>query len=199
MKQRDRFTFLRSYYEMFKHLKTKKDQALFINSILSAQFSCTKLEVLPEFSPSLQMALEAVSYQINSSIEGYTKHTEVLTPKQTPKPTPKATPKKKEIEIEIEEEYIKLNKKAFSMWVEYKGGNRYSKQGRTLSRNKLMKYSHTQQQEMVENSIMNTYKGLIEPKQQTAYKPVNNKTNDAIDKFFASQPEEVEYIDARIN
>lgn len=102
MKKRDRFTFLGSYYEMFKHLKTKKDQSLYINSILSAQFSLTKLEVLPEFSPSLQMALEAVSYQVNSSIDGYIKANSDLPPRGMGRVTPPLTPRKEEIEIEIE-------------------------------------------------------------------------------------------------
>ena len=49
------------------------------------------------------------------------------------------------------------------MWVEYKGKS-YKQQGRTLSINKLIKYPKDIQLQMVENSIMNSYKGLFEVK-----------------------------------
>lgn len=64
-----------------------------------------------------------------------------------------------------------LNKEAFDLWITYKGSS-YSKQGKTLSANKLAKYSHDVQMQMVENSIMNNYKGLFEPKEnnQTGFK-----------------------------
>jgi len=190
MKQREHFVFLQSYYKMFTHLKTKKDQALFINSILSAQFLCTKLEVLPEFSPSLQMALDAVSYQINSSIKGYTDKNGSLDSKGVDKPLPKKEKKKKNIPkgIEIEVEYKSgLNIGAYESWLKYKG-NKYSKQGKTLSMNLLVKFDTIQQQQMVDSSIMNGYKGLFEPKQQ------NNTTEKSstmklVDRYYADKEE----------
>jgi hypothetical protein len=56
-----------------------------------------------------------------------------------------------------------LNIEAFDMWIEYKGKS-YKPQGRTLSINKLIKYPKDVQLQMVENSIMNNYKGLFEVK-----------------------------------
>jgi len=59
-----------------------------------------------------------------------------------------------------------LNIEAFNMWIEYKGKS-YKQQGRTLSINKLIKYPKDVQLQMVENSIMNNYKGLFEIKPQS--------------------------------
>ena len=60
-----------------------------------------------------------------------------------------------------------LNIEAYNFWCEYKGKS-YSKQGKTLSINKLIQYSKDVQQQMVDNSIMNNYKGLFEIKAATA-------------------------------
>jgi len=59
-----------------------------------------------------------------------------------------------------------INPEALKKWVDYKGSN-YTKQGVTLSVNKLKGYSQEVQMEMVETSIMNNYKGLFAPKQNT--------------------------------
>jgi len=56
-----------------------------------------------------------------------------------------------------------LNIKAFRMWCNHKGAT-YSKQGKTLSANKLSQYSHNIQTQMVEQAIMNGWKGLFEIK-----------------------------------
>ncbi len=66
-----------------------------------------------------------------------------------------------------------VSKKAFEMWCKYKG-KKYSKQGMTLSANKLAEYPHDIQIKMVENSIMNNYAGLFEIKQQKT--SANNQT-----------------------
>ena len=76
-----------------------------------------------------------------------------------------------------------LNTEAFKMWIEYKGKN-YSKQGRTLTINKLIKYPKDVQLQMVENSIMNSYKGLFEVKPtstavSTQTKPKQNQKSIA--------------------
>ncbi len=62
----------------------------------------------------------------------------------------------------------KINVEALKMWFEYKGKS-YTKQGKTLSINKLRKYTLDTQMAMVENSIMNGYKGLFELKQPKAH------------------------------
>ena len=71
-----------------------------------------------------------------------------------------------------------LNLEAYELWLDYKG-KQYSQQGKTLSANKLAKYSHETQMQMVENSIINNYKGLfdVEPKiaKMSNAKPKNRK------------------------
>jgi len=75
-----------------------------------------------------------------------------------------------------------LNVEAFEMWVEYKGKS-YSKQGKTLSINKLIKYPKEIQMQMVENSIMNNYKGLFEIKLQNNQTSRYRQTKQVIDPF----------------
>jgi len=62
-----------------------------------------------------------------------------------------------------------LNLEAFNMWCKYKGST-YTQKGETLSANMLSKYSQDEQMKMVENSIMNNYKGLFEIKCNTQKK-----------------------------
>ncbi len=85
-----------------------------------------------------------------------------------------------------------INENAFDSWCDYKG-KKYSKQGKTLSANKLAKYPYDIQQQMVDNSIMNGWKGLFEPKQQNQSNQ-SNQRNEIIDDFFSGQNAEV--IDA---
>ena len=66
-----------------------------------------------------------------------------------------------------------LNIEAYNSWCEYKGKS-YSKQGKTLTINKLIQYPKAEQLLMVENSIMNNYKGLFEVKQTS--KQVSTQT-----------------------
>lgn len=68
-----------------------------------------------------------------------------------------------------------LNIEAFNSWCEYKGKS-YSNQGKSLSINKLIQYPKEVQQQMVDSSIMNNYKGLFEIKKQ----PGQNKNTFAI-------------------
>ncbi|EAJ1232622.1 hypothetical protein YY92_08240 [Campylobacter fetus] len=82
---------------------------------------------------------------------------------------------KKEKSQEQEQEQ-KLNIEAFEMWCKHKGA-KYSKQGRALSKNKLMQYPKDVQLEMVEQSIMNGWSGLFELKNNTA-KQKNNWEDD---------------------
>jgi hypothetical protein len=62
-----------------------------------------------------------------------------------------------------------LSEKAMDMWLDYKGV-KYTKQGITLTANKLKKFNEATQIKMVEDSIMNGWKGLFEPRQQTSFK-----------------------------
>lgn len=66
-----------------------------------------------------------------------------------------------------------LNLEAFKMWCDYKGKS-YGEKGKSLSANKLSKYPPKTQLEMVENSIMNNYKGLFEVRKDNSKKTNNN-------------------------
>mgnify|MGYP000212248842 CR=1 FL=1 len=87
--------------------------------------------------------------------------------------------KKKKDEIILPEN---LNIQAFEMWCEYKGSS-YSKQGKILSINKLVQYPHHIQLQMVENSIMNNYKGLFEIK-PTATAPQQQQQNKSVEQVL---------------
>ena len=172
MKQRQTFQFLRSYYEIFKRLKTKKDQALFIETLLKSQFLCEKVEINPKFSTSLQIALEGISYQINSSIDGYTKHNGDLTPKQTPNLPPNPPPKK---EKEKEKENIKVPKGidllAWSDFEQHRKEIRkpLTKLSRTKNQNILLD-NLEDQREIIDLTIQNRWTGLFPLKKQTEFK-----------------------------
>lgn len=89
----------------------------------------------------------------------------------------------------IEDE--KLNQDAFNQWLEYKG-KKYTKQGKTLSKNFLVGYDKQTQQEIVNKSIMNNYAGLFPPtvsKQKQTYAPVNGMTASQIRDALAEEAE----------
>lgn len=75
----------------------------------------------------------------------------------------KLTNSKKALTTEIPSEYANININAFNEWMTYK---KYKNKGAiTKTLNMLNKYNHQTQQDMVDKSIMNEYKGLFEPKQ----------------------------------
>lgn len=72
--------------------------------------------------------------------------------------------KKKALTVQVPNEYSNINQDAFNEWMAYK---KYKNKGAiTKTLNMLNKYDYQTQQEMVDKSIMNEYKGLFEPKQQ---------------------------------
>jgi len=91
-----------------------------------------------------------------------------------------------------------INIKAFDAWCDYKG-KRYSVKAKTLAVTRLAKYDEATQQEMVDNSIMNSWSGLFELKQQNKVK--SNKFTDKVDEYFSKQIQigMGEIIDARID
>ncbi len=86
-----------------------------------------------------------------------------------------------------------INENAFDSWCVYKG-KKYSNQGKTLSANKLAKYPYDIQQQMVDNSIINGWAGLFEPKQQKQNNQ-SDQRNEIIDEFFEEQNAEVIYAE----
>lgn len=91
------------------------------------------------------------------------------------------------LKSQIEEKlskYSNINLEAFNEWVEHKKYKSITPITKLL--NMLTKHEHYVQQEMVDNSIMNNYAGIFEPKgnakqQEHTYKPVNGmRANDMI-------------------
>lgn len=71
--------------------------------------------------------------------------------------------KQKSLTVQVPNEYQNINQNAFNEWMSYK---KYKNKGAiTKTLNMLNKYDFQTQQEMVDKSIMNEYKGLFEPKQ----------------------------------
>lgn len=99
--------------------------------------------------------------------------------------------KNKQKEISNNEKWIReyfdtnhnLNLTSALEWIEYKS-NSYKQIGITKVCNFLVKYDLDTQKEIVNNSIMNNYKGLFEPKQK---QPISKRerSNQMVDEVFA--------------
>jgi len=75
-----------------------------------------------------------------------------------------AQQKSKAITVQVPNEYSNINQDAFNEWMAYK---KYKNKGAiTKTLNMMNKHDYQTQQEMVDKSIMNEYKGLFEPKQK---------------------------------
>ena len=116
--------------------------------------------------------------------------------------------KQKALVIQVPNEYSNINQNAFNEWMAYK---KYKNKGAiTKTLNMLNKYDFQTQQEMVDKSIMNEYKGLFEPKQskqpmQSFKDQERNRTRIVVeaiskgfDPFDPSNYSKEEYIDAQI-
>lgn len=87
-------------------------------------------------------------------------------------------PKQQAIKVQVPNEYSNINQDAFNEWMKYK---KYKNKGAiTKTLNMLNKYDYQTQQEMVDKSIMNEYKGLFEPKQNQKQKN-DKQVNAALD------------------
>lgn len=102
--------------------------------------------------------------------------------------------KKPSLKMQIEEklsEYSNINLEAFNEWVEHKKYKSIAPITKLL--NMLSKHGHYIQQEMVDNSIMNNYAGIFEPKgqakQQQTYAPVNGVTASQMIDMMAEEEE----------
>jgi len=81
--------------------------------------------------------------------------------------------------VEMLKQHENINTKALMEWMDYK---KYKSKGAvTKTLNMLNKYDHQTQQEMVDKSIMNEYKGLFEPKQQTQTQRTTSQIDTALD------------------
>jgi len=189
----DGFTFFRSYYESAQHLNDD-DQAVFYKLIMDYMF--TGLE--PKLDGHLMGFWLLVKPNLDTSKSrakaGQTKskpNQKRNKPKSKPKPSP-LEDKDKDKDIGVISKDI--NRKAFELWCDHKG-KRYSKRAKTLTCNLLAKYDHPTQLKMVETSIMNSWSGLFEPKDN---KTVNSKssTMELVDSYFQNKKE---VIDAELS
>ena len=116
--------------------------------------------------------------------------------------------KSKALVVQVPNEYTNINQNAFNEWMAYK---KYKNKGAiTKTLNMLNKYDFQTQQEMVDKSIMNEYKGLFEPKQskqpmQSFKDQERNRTRVVVeavskgfDPFDPNNYAKEEYIDAQI-
>ena len=199
---RKAFSFYRSHYEQMK-LLNKTQVADITLAICEVQFLEIHINDIKFKDKMTQLVWTGIKHAIDASVTGYgyakgnskiplEGGSEIL---QTP---PEQEEVKEEVKEEEEVEYTGLNSQAFKMWCKHKG-SKYSKQGKTISRNKLLEFDEATQLKMVENSIMNNYAGLFELKQPpTQNRTTPTTTNSTIDKFFNGTAES-EIIDARIN
>jgi len=206
---RETFVFYSSIYEASLHL-TKEERGEFLEVIIEYSLK-GKLSEMPK--GTVRAMFESCKVNIDKQITNYKNGAKPKRNRSETEAKPKRTANYKEKEKEKEKDINKkikqkkeldtypdnLNIKAFEDWLAYKGSN-YSRQGKTLSMNKLTKFDPITQREMVDNSIMNNYKGLFEiKKQNNGQTKSNNKTYDTIDKFFNQQQTQGEIIDARID
>ena len=101
--------------------------------------------------------------------------------------------KSKALIVKVPNEYTNINQNAFNEWMAYK---KYKNKGAiTKTLNMLNKYDFKTQQEMVDKSIMNEYKGLFEPKQKRSNTENNiNAAKSWIEKNDFQDVEEISYV-----
>jgi len=112
----------------------------------------------------------------------------------------KLVTKKKSLKLQIAdklEEYDNINLDAFNEWVAHKKYKSITPITKLL--NMLTRHDYYVQQEMVDNSIMNNYAGIFEPKagtakqvqQKSTYTPVNGmRANDMIKEIARREKED---------
>ena len=170
----DSVVFHKSYYEASIDLKIEEKIAFY-----TAIFDYAFYGIEPEIEGIVKSLFLISKHSVDSSIKSYTDGKKGGRPrkekggfkrgvKTTPE-TNKTNTKTNTNNKYTKENFPNLNIKAFNHWCDYKGKN-YSMQGKTLSANKLSKFTPKEQQQMVDNSIMNNYKGLFEVKQQKSSK-----------------------------
>ena len=164
----DGFTFFKSYYESAQHLNDA-DQALFYKLVMDYMFTGEEPNLTGHIMGFWLLAKPNLDTSKARAKSGQTKskpNQKTIKRKSKPKPSP-LEDKDKDKDIGVISKDI--NKEAFVMWCDYKG-SKYTKQGKTLSMNKLKAFSKAIQMEMVETAIMNGWKGLFEIKKQSTFK-----------------------------
>ena len=190
------FTFFESYYESVKELdseiKAEYYDVLFEYALYDQEPSASASPFVRALFIAIKPNLDKSKARRSAGKTGGSKpkakakqsgSKPKAKPKQTPSDTDKDKDKDKEYIKNKQKEYPLLNLEAFERWIKYKGSS-YTKQGITLSRNKLMKFSWLEQMGMVENSIMNNYKGLFDPKPITANA---SDSGNYVDDYFKQQ------------
>jgi len=201
---RKAFSFYRSHYEQMK-LLNKTQIADITMAICEVQFLEVHINDIKFKDKMTHLVWTGIKHAIDASVVGYGyAKKDIQIPleggseiSQTPYQQEQGEEEEKEQE-QGEEEYTRLNLEAFKMWCNYKG-TKYSRQGKTISRNKLLKFDKSIQMKMVENSIMNNYKGLFEIKTQQSFKGKEPEVGSIAWRMQQEQNEiDVEVVDVTV-
>ncbi len=149
-------------------------------AICEVQFLEKNIEDISFKDKMTQLVWTGIKHAIDASVKGYVNKKggiDIPLARGAENVTTPLEQGEEEEEEKEKEEYPDLNKEAFNMWCEYKGAS-YSAKGKALSRNKLLKHDKQTQIDMVENSILNNYKGLFEVNSQQVNKTSNLDIKD---------------------
>lgn len=173
---RDGFIFYRSFYESAKALNNQDKLALY-----EAIFELALNQKETKQEPLVNAFINLIKPQIEANNKRYENGKKGGRPKEKkPNENQKETkqePKEKEKEKEKEKDNVKdkilevvnssskLNRDSFIEWLEYK---KFKYQVNSINKliEMLTQYDSYTQKEIIDNSIMNNYKGLFEPKKK---------------------------------
>ena len=196
---RDTFVFYNSFYTSSLHLP-KKERGEFLECVI--EYSLTgKIKEMPE--GIVRAMFESCKVNIDKQLTNYKNGAKPKQPKSKTEAKPKRKPNYKEKEKEKEKEkdtYIipnGININAFESWCTHKG-KKYSKRAKTLACKLLANYDEATQLKMVETSIMNSWSGLFEPKQQKEYKDFNAPPKGSLAYEYAEMQKRGDEINAEI-
>lgn len=193
---RSQFTFYKSFDDVYQDLNNVQ-KLEYMKVILDVQFLRIKVEDVSFSDKELKSIWNAQKHTITTSIKGYLDSQRKNNAKEpffgcyNPKYTPleggtehpleggiqqvkdkdkdkgKVKDKNKEEILEVVNSSNGLNKESFIEWLEYK---KFKYQINSINKliEMLTQYDFYIQKEIIDNSIMNNYKGLFEPKKKTS-------------------------------
>ncbi len=202
---RKAFNFYSSLDEVIQDLSDKQ-LALFIRALTDVQFLRVHIDSVSFTDKILSITWKAIKHSTNKQIEGYCNKNQidykalfcdVAGAKQAwCGGASQQVQEKGEVQGEVQEKgkgvlqkYNPLiNQQSLNEWLDYK---KYKSQSAiTKTGNFLSKYSFEVQQQIVDTSIMNNYKGLFEPKQsnqQKSFKQQDAETSrNKVDAYLQS-------------
>ena len=206
---RNQFTFYKSFDDVIEDLSDAQI-AIYIKTMLDVQFLRIKIEDVSFKDKILQIVWKAQKYSIETSIKGYLdsqKRENVKNPylgiyDQSSSPYDGVV-QQEQVKEEVqgkeegkeEEQNVKstielnplINEDSFNEWVLFK---KIKVKG-TITKliNFLIKYDKETQKQIIDNSIMNNYKGLFPPKNEPIKQPIKpkEKTLDEVLNIYIHQ------------